>query len=366
MLLAAIADVSAHMPNQTTVLTNLDPEAEKTLKSSADYMRKAKALEILAINEKTETLPSIIYFLIDSTKNIEKFANYQFIENSLLVLKKLGGESLLRLLINPNSDNSIKNFKLEWRQKPEQLTNEILKISQKLTPDFAQAMLKIIDLSDFSMPFASMISEGITHPDKWVRQSAAASMQKANKSLDLENLSRLLNDPSPEVRLMAISSLGGFEASKTGELLIAVAKRESETIGARMNALHALYSQKNLDALESLSESTEPQITLHSIGLAALLKPKEKGFADILAFYRTCNTAWAGELNHYILELTEVEDLQKIVEFFASINTDVVRQNCLDLLKMFLNQKAGPRLEKVIAALTKSEKKALALLKSSH
>jgi hypothetical protein len=364
MLLAAVVDVTGEMAQQEEILGSLIDQARVTLNSSADFPRKSKAMEVISEKGNRRDLCLIINNLIKATTKPGEFSCYQFIENSLLVSKKLSGESFLRLLINPISDNTIKNFKMQWRDADTEVTAEVLNLSQQLDAEFAQTLLKVVDLADFNLPFASMISEGAAHSDKWVRQTAVASMARASKALSPESISRLLNDPSAEVRLMAVSSLGGFAAEQTGEVLQALAEKEGETIGTRMNALYALHAQKNIAALEHVAQACEPAIALNAIGLAALLRPRAEGLAALLDIYGKCKTVKVRDLNYYLLELTQPEDLKLLVDFCATLKSDLLRENCLILLKTFLAQKAGPKLDRALAALSEYEKKALDLLRA--
>ncbi len=338
------------------------PTALRVLESGCDYPRKSKALEVIGQHQGKETITAVIKNMILSIKSISDFSGYQFFENSLLVLKKIGGESVLKLLINPDSDNIIKQFRLEWRDQDSDIQSGVLKLLQTAGADFAQIALKIVDLSDFNLPFIAMIQEGMAHEDKWVRQAAAASMEKAASALEPEMLQRMLSDDSPEVRLMAISSLGGFSIEQTGQLLESLVQKPGETLGARMNALHALYSQKNLPALERLSREPDAKIALNSMGLAALLKPKSEAFSELLSVFSGLNSERAAELQYYLLEISDPEDIQSLIDYHKNADSSIKRENCLALLRAFLGKKAGPRLQRVVAALPEAEKKALELL----
>ncbi len=83
----------------------------------------------------------------------------------------------------------------------------------------------------------------------------------------------------------------------------------------------------------------------------------------MLDVYGKCKTVKVRDLNYYLLELTQAEDLKLLVDFCATLKSDLLKENCLILLKTFLEQKAGPRLDRALAALSDYEKKALGLLR---
>jgi hypothetical protein len=363
-LLSAMVDVSQRMRDGELQKSNLLKEAKEVLESSTDLTRKGKALEIIGESENRELILVVIKNIIKAVEKVGEFSGYHFIENSLLSLKRLGGDSLLRLLINPMSDETIKKLRIEWRSEKPEIVDMVLRQTHSLDSDFAQTLLKVVDLSDFNLPFVAMIQEGVSHSDKWVRQAAVASMEKASQGLSPELLSRMLNDSSPEVRLMAAASLGGFSSEQTGDLLEALAEKGGETIGTRMNALYALHSQKNLAALERISASSEPRIALNAIGLAALLKPRNESLESLLKVYSGLKPDRALELQYYLLELAEPEDLKGLIDYHKAAANDVQKDNCIELLKRFLLQKAGPRLERAKSLLTDGERKAIDILTS--
>ncbi|GAB4278641.1 MAG: hypothetical protein Kow0029_22100 [Candidatus Rifleibacteriota bacterium] len=361
-ILSAMVDVAAKMPDGENRLSDLIQEAQQVILMQTDLTRKGKAIEILARSENRENLLEIIKLLIKASEKIAEFENYQFVENCLLVIKKLGGESVIRLLINPNSDNAVQMLRLEWKsEKPEVLTR-FLKLIHSLDSYFAQTLLKVIDYSDFNLPFVSMIREGMSHEDKWVRQAAVASMEKVAERVDVEDIARMLSDSSPEVRLMAISSLGGYSAGQTGTILEMMAREESETIGSRMNALYALHSQKNLDALERLSGEDNPKIALNAMGLAALLKPRSESFEKLLDVYVGLGEARASELEYYLMELSEPEDLPRILDLQRLAVSEVKREGFIRFLRAFLSAKSGPRLDRIKSNFKGPELQALRLL----
>jgi len=332
------------------------------LTSNCDFSRKAKALEVLNSLNSREPLLLIIENMIKSSAKLDDYSYYHFFENSLLVLKRIGGESILKLIINPNSDNVVRQFRIEWRGEKPELLNRVLRSLQSADAELAQIALKVIDLSDFNLPFISMIQEGLSHPDKWVRQAAAASMEKASSAMDVEAISRMLADESSEVRMMAVASLGGYPVEKTGQLLESLARKAGELPGAKMNALYALYSQKNLPALERLSEEPEMNVALNSIGLAALLRPKREGLDSLLKVYSGLSSERALELKHYLFEIADPEDLGVILDYHKNVNGEQRKENCLGLIRDFILLKAGPRMERVLRALPDAERKALSVL----
>lgn len=361
-LLSVLVDIAKASRKNLASLEKMVPIAIEILQSETDFTRKGKAVEILNFAGKKESLLLIIKNMIIAAEKISEFVNYQFFENCLLAAKRIGGESILKLLINPNSDNAIKFFKLEWRGENQKLINELLKTMRDVEEDFPQIVLKVIDLSDFNMPFASIIQEGLTHPDKWVRQSAAVSMEKVGSSLDSEVLSRMLSDPSSEVRMMAVSSLGGYPIGQTGEILEAIVRHPGETFGTKLNALYALFSQKNLEALNALTQEPDAKTALHALGLAALLKPRAEGIKMLLKTLAEVKTERCKELFQYLLELAEPEDANSLIEAHRSASSSSEKENLLELISMFLEKNAGPRLEKTISTMPDGLKKALQLL----
>ncbi len=361
-VLSAIVDVASRLEDGKNQMSRLGEYAAKVLQSDVDLPRKAKAVEILSEAGLRMSIPSIIQEMKKSVNEIDKFANYQFVEVSLLALKRLGGDSLLRLLINPTSGEAIKQMRVEWRSKSAPDLNSALVEINQLDDGFAQLMLKVIEISEFSLPFMVMIKEGLEHSDKWVRQTAAASMQNLGKSADPEVITRMLNDPASEVRLMAVTSLGGFDKDKTGEALEKLASKSNEAVDIRVNALYALYSQKNLVALQSLTKSDNNQVSANAIGLSALLLPREEGLDSLYKCFLSFNEENSGELVHYLLELLEPEDLLGLLEKQQKMVKESHKERLLGLLKRFLSHKAGPRLSEAISKLPEAEKKAICLL----
>jgi len=164
------------------------------------------------------------------------------------------------------------------------------------------------------------------------------------------------------VRMMAVASLGGYPIEKTGQLLESLARKAGELPGAKMNALYALYSQKNLPALERLSEEPEMNVALNSIGLAALLRPKNEGLDSLLRVYSGLSAERALELKHYLFEIADPEDLGIILDYHKSVDGEQRKENCLGLIRDFILLKAGPRMERVLRALPDAERKALSVL----
>ncbi|MGM0599723.1 MAG: HEAT repeat domain-containing protein [Candidatus Rifleibacteriota bacterium] len=363
LLLAAYVDVWSQAGKNEAELLTMQDKAYEVLKTNADLTRKGKATEIIGKSDDKRFLKIIIKNMIKASKKVGDFSGYHFIENSLLVVKKLGGETVLRLLINPNSDNIIKKMRIEWSPSDANVMNSLIRISHDLTDDFAQTLLKVVDLSDFNLPFASMIQEGLDHPDKWVRQTAAASMEKISKSVNPELLKKMLGDSSPEVRLMAISSLGGFSREQTGELLETLARESGDTAGMRLNALYALHAQKNLPALERLTDSPDSIIALNAMGLAALLSSsRRESLEKLLDVYLGLKPDRGIELQRYLLELAEPEDLRSLIALHKTSESSLAKENCVELIKLFMIKKSGPRLEKVKTDLPESERKAVELL----
>ncbi|HNX77116.1 MAG TPA: HEAT repeat domain-containing protein [Candidatus Rifleibacterium sp.] len=361
-LLAAMADISEQAEESDFAIGGMGEHALAVLESDADPGRLAKAIEVLVKASEYSSIPVIIKLMTRLTAGLDNFQNYQFVETSLLALKRLGGESIIRLLINPSSEAATRQLRLQWRQMSESLLNATFSILQTLDTDFAQIMLKIVDLSDFNLPFIAMINEGVQHSDKWVRQTAVAAMQRASDALNPEEIARLLNDSASEVRLMAATSLGGFPASQTGSVLEELASRQGESREIRLNALYALFAQKNLTALKSLAVQPDSlQIAINSQGLAALLMPHEEGLKTMLTAYSLAKAELVADAGHYLLELTEPEDIEYLIKAHASGN-ETQRERLIDFIRQFIVKKSGPRLEVALKKLAPAEQKALKLL----
>jgi HEAT repeat protein len=361
-ILSAMADISEKVEENDLIISGVGAHALTVLESDADFGRQTKAIEVVVKAAEYSSIPIIIKLMIRAAAGVDNFQNYQFIETSLLALKKLGGESLIRLLVNPSSEAATRLLRLEWRRMPENLLNETFIVLQRLDTDFAQLMLKVIDLSDFNLPFIAMINEGVTHNDKWVRQTAVAAMQKASEALNPEELSRLLNDSAGEVRLMAATSLGGFAAGQTGDILEELASRQGESREIRLNALYALFAQKNLAALQNLAVQPDSlQIAINAQGLASLLMPHEEGMKSMLAAYCLAKAELSGDAGHYLMELAEPEDLGMLIKYHAAGNT-TQRERLIEFIRQFIDKKAGPRLDLALKKLAEPEQKALRLL----
>ena len=361
-LLAAMADISEKVDDQDFSISDLGDQAMTILESDADLGRLSKAIEVLVKASESRSIPAIIKIMIKSIGGLDNFQNYQFVETSLLALKRLGGEPVIRLLINPSSETAIRQLRLEWRGQNGKLLNETFSVLQRLDADFAQVMLKVVDLSDFNLPFIAMINEGVGHSDKWVRQTAVASMQKASEALSPEVLSRMLNDSASEVRLMAATSLGGFSVEQTGSVLEELASRPGESREIRLNALYALFAQKNLVALKNIaSQPDSMQIAINAQGLASLLMPHEDGLKSQLSVYCLAKSELLGEAGHYLMELAEPEDIEYLIKAHSAGNA-TQRERMIDFIRQFIDKKAGPRLEVAIGRLAEPEQKALRLL----
>lgn len=363
-LFAAMADVTEQLEDNELEASRLGEVALSVLESEADLARKSKALEILVKSSNIETIPAIIENMIKAVSEIDKYQNYQFIESSLLALKRLGGEEIIKLLINPSSLESIKKIRIEWRGRNAKLLDDTMAVVQKLDADFAQVMLKVIDLSEFNLPFVAMIKEGLEHSDKWVRQTAAESMQKAAEALNPEALSRMLNDSAGEVRLMATSSLGGFSIEQTGSILEDLAGRQGESLEIRLNALYALHAQKNLAALKKLALAAESlKIAVNAQGLASLLMPHEDGCKTMMAAFLAAKTEVYGDAGHYLMDILEPNDIEFLINRHGEETNETYKERIIEFLKQFVVLKAGPKLDSAIARLPEAQQKAISMLK---
>lgn len=366
-MLAAVADVADVADkideNKGLEIADVKEVALEVLDSDADFARIGKAIEILVRESSVDSIPAIIKKMIKSSENSSKIDNYQFIEESLLALKKLGGESVLRLLINPVAPEALRQLRLRWRADQEPLLDEIMTSVKQLDAEFAHLMLKVIDLSSFNMPFSAMIAEGLAHENKWVRQAAAASMEKATEALDPDVLLKMLQDPAQEVRLMATTSLGGFKINQTGEVLEMLAAKDDETTEMRMNAIYALHAQKNRAALARISHCDNRQLSAQATGLGALLIERSSGLEVLLKAYSSSTSDVLAQIANYLLELAEPEDLAIFVERYdKSVGSESQRQRFLALLQSFAKAKAGPRLSRVLQQLPEKEREAVKLL----
>ncbi len=361
-LLAALADVAAKVSRPSIDLADLAPLAREVLGSKADLMRKGKAVEILAFGREPEHVPVIIRLLQSALAGIETYANYHFAETALFALKRLGGESLLRLLVNPSSPEASRQLRLEWRAYPEEQLRAAVQTLQGLDEQVAPVLLKVVELSEYALPFMAMVREGMDHPDKWVRQAAAASMDKVTGQGGFEHLDRMLKDPAVEVRLMAVSSLGSYPVETTGERLTGIALDENEVPGIRMNALYALYAQKNRGALETLRQSPSPRLAANAIGLHALLAPREAGLKSLLEEVGNLVGEARPELFPYLLELARPDDLGLLLQFQAALPDAARREEFLGVVASFLRKNAGPALEKALGRLEPSRQSAVRAL----
>ncbi|HNW35657.1 MAG TPA: HEAT repeat domain-containing protein, partial [Candidatus Ozemobacteraceae bacterium] len=327
-----------------------------------DLIRQGKAVEILAMGKDPACIPLIFDVMKRALKNIDQYAGFHFTETALFALRLLGGDSMLRLMVNPTSPTLHTQFRLEWQSKSPELAKSVLNAILDLGDDFAGLILKVIDLAEFNLPFLAMIQEGLTHPDKWIRQMAVESMAKIADASAPEHLGRMLTDPAPEVRLMAVSSLGGCPADRTGSLLAEIASHENETYEIRMNALYALFSQKNRAELEKLGSSPTHFVELHSRGLAAMLQRRDEGLDCLLEIIGTRSPEDIKDFAHYILELARPEDIAKLLETRKRLKDAMRTDAFFEILRQFLEQRRGPALEKALAALPEVERRALDVL----
>ncbi|PKL50146.1 MAG: hypothetical protein CVV42_03930 [Candidatus Riflebacteria bacterium HGW-Riflebacteria-2] len=362
-LLAAIADVSDSIDIDHLTIGRLAPDALDALDSNMDFARMSRAVELVVKTSGVSGIPLIIRLMIKSSEKLNEYANYHFVETALMALKRLGGEPVIRLLINLHSAEAIRQLRMEWRAMDQQLLQDTMVALQRADADFAQVMLKVIDLSEFNLPFVAMIKEGVSHSDKWVRQAAAASMQKASAALSPESLARMLNDESSEVRLMAVTSLGGFSREQTGGMLEELATRSSESLEIRLNALYALFAQKNRAALENLTQTADNHyLMVNACGLAAMLMPKEDGAKSMLKTFVEVGSDVLAEATHYLLEILEPEDLEMLIKAHSSAKSEPQRERIIDFMRLFVDGKAGPRLDQVRSHLSEAEQKALEIL----
>lgn len=363
-LLSAMADVIARSGDRFAVEGDLGAEAFELLESDADWIRRGKAVELLTHFGTRMALPSLIKHLGDALDGVDGYANFTFTETVLFALKRLGGESLLRLLINPQSTAAMSGLRLEWRDRSPEEIQAALAALRPLNESFSQLLLKVVDLSEFALPFIAMVQEGLNHSDKWIRQVAVDSFAKIGRQTDTEQLLRMLSDPALEVRLMAVHALGAAPAAKTGERLISITLNESDGMELRMNALYGLFGQKNREGLETAAGSPTAAIALNARGLLALLGPREEGLKDLLVRVSALPTAQMAELFHYLHELARPEDLSALLTTHAGLRDESARAAFLIFLDRFLHARSGPGLDKAMEALKPQERLALDTLRS--
>ncbi|MBI3037910.1 hypothetical protein HYY75_02505 [bacterium] len=366
-LLAAIVDVATRSEKNLRIPPDLSALALEVVNSEVDSMRKSKAIEILAVEGEISHLPSILKALNLALKQIDSVENYQLAETSLFAIKSIGGEGFLRFLINPESPAAHARIRLDWRKHETEKTRPILQESRSICSsheDFPQLILKIVDLSEFSLPFVSMIQEGLSHEDRWVRQMAAASASQAVNDIGIENLGRMLHDASYEVRLMATTSLGSFSSEKTGDILEKLASSDGEALDIRLNALYSLFSQKNREGISRLFNLSNSSIATNAKGLWALLMPKEEGLKSLLSYCQTAPSNTLREIFHYLMELSNPDDLPLILSTYESFSCSEKKEPFLEFLISFLRNREGPNLEKVISMLDDKQQRALNLLRT--
>jgi len=362
-LVAAFADVAnrAGTRSRTDITVPVDAAAAM-LAGETDLVRQGKAVEILAMGKDPACIPLIFSVMKRAMKNIDQYAGFHFTETALFALRLLGGDSMLRLMVNPTSPGLHTQFRLEWQSKSPELAKKVLNAILDLGDDFAGLILKVVDLAEFNLPFLAMIQEGLGHPDKWIRQMAVESMAKIADASAPEHLGRMLTDPAPEVRLMAVSSLGGCPAERTGSMLAEIASHENETYEIRMNALYALFSQKNRTELEKLASSPTHFVELHAWGLAAMLQPRDEGLERLLDTIGNRSPEDIKDIAHYILELARPEDIARLLETRKRLKDAVRTDAFFEILRQFLEQRRGPALDKALASLSEVERRALDVL----
>jgi len=360
-LIAATADVLNRSEGEVKLNEDISEIALFVLTSDTDFVRKGKSVEILSHNDSYQHIPQILKVLDSAQNGIETYANFNFAETVLFALKRLAGDGFLRLMINPQSSKALLQFKFDWRHRPRELMEKALAAIETLSEGFPQLLLKIIDLSEFNLPFLAMIQEGMLHSDKWVRQAATEAFSKIGNEIGLEQLFEMLKDPAQEVRMMAVTTLGHFPTPEVGEKLFAIAGSENENSDIRMNALYALFNQKNLKALEALRESPSQAVSINASGLSSLLMPREEGVDFLIAATHQISVNALPELFHYLMEIAGPEDISKLVKSYSRIKEDK-REPFLHFISSFLKNKAGPKLDKALSELTEGERTAISVI----
>jgi hypothetical protein len=147
-------------------------------------------------------------------------------------------------------------------------------------------------------------------------------------------------------------------------MLEELAARQGDSLEIRLNALYALFAQKNRAALENLagSSSDNLRIAVNAQGLAALLMPREEGAKRMLRAFVDTVSDLVLEAGHYLLEILEPEDVEILIVAHASAVNETQRERLIDFLRVFVVKKAGPRLDHARSRLSEAEQKALAIL----
>ncbi|MBF0544313.1 MAG: HEAT repeat domain-containing protein [Candidatus Riflebacteria bacterium] len=358
-LLCAIADILASSSKTQELPPELVIDAMIVLNGEKDLMRKGKAVEILSQFEYRSAIPDMLEKMIEALSNIDAYENFKFVEIVMFAIKRLGGDTLLRLVINPSSNSAQTRLRLDWKEKEAEEIKAIMKVIAKFDSGLSQVLLKFVELSEFAFPFLSMVQEGLLSEDKWVRQAAVSALGTIDQDFAIEQIAKMLKDESAEVRLMAVTGLGNFPPGQTGEQLKTIAFAEQETIEIRLNALYALFSQKNSSALDALVQSPTRLVSVNALGLKALLMEKIDGLKFLLEKMDELNSDMLTHLFHYLLEISNPESLIMFVNKHSSMRDGDKREAFIDFLKAFLEKQAGPNLETEIMKLTPAERSAI-------
>ncbi|MBF0407355.1 MAG: HEAT repeat domain-containing protein [Candidatus Riflebacteria bacterium] len=362
-LLCTIADIFAATDRKKGLPDSLQKFARNILNTNdTDYVRKAKAIEVLTECNTYSCIPQLIESLGQPLKAIDKFENFQFIEAILFALKNLGGDGILRLIMNPFSTEGNSQLQSKSAGKSKVEVEEVQDALKELSQDERHILLKVIDLSEFGLPFLPMVQEALASQDKWIRQTAVNSLSTIKQKNSLERIFQMMNDPAPEVRLIAVTALGNFSADETGEHLKTIAFSESETPEIRMNALYALFNQKNSAALENLWQSPAKDISLNAIGLFAMLMPKSDGIKLLLEKFDEHTADAADILFHYLLDISLPDDLAEFSTIYSKLNAGEKRNQFFEFLHRFVEKQAGPNLNAAIEKLPPAERTAISIL----
>jgi len=68
------------------------------------------------------------------------------------------------------------------------------------------------------------------------------------------------------------------------------------------------------------------------------------------------------EATHYLLEILEPEDIKMLIDAHSSATNETHRERLIDIMRLFVDRKAGPRLDLARTHLSEAERKALEVL----
>ncbi len=359
-LIPAIADVAARGGTRLAGTERLGDAARVLLEAAdTDLLRQAKAIEVLAGTDDPSHLPAVLAALARATDAIDSYEGFSLAETALFAVKRLGGEATLCLLINAESSAARQLLRLHFgEQRTATIVAPVLAALSRFDENRAQLLLKFIELAEYPTPFFAMVQEGLNHSSKWIRQTASATAARLGKSIELTRLFELLEDPAPEVRLMAASSLGHIDRPEVVTRLTAMAQAPHETREIRLNALYSLHQLRKEEALAELAASPIPEVARPALGLASLLKERKQGLTELLAALPDADDRAVADLIHYVAEMARADDLPRLLAASDGLAPSG-RLVFTEFLGRFLHTHAGPLLDKTLAGLPSTQRSAL-------